>query len=327
LPLSGRYFWKKTDGYLKVLRYNHRMNWKTIFPAAFFLTHCGGGTEDTADSVEPEMEELFSFVVLADPHIAGPLEHEQRLEKAVNWINAAAAERAIEVVVVVGDIGWGAGLERSRELLDALEVTYVPLIGDNEVQTDDELRYTEVYASQFERLEDELDEWMKVGNAVVHPDSGEMVWLQNLRFEHKGVLFVGIDTIVRGVKGTLGELGTLNDYPGGSWPFLEEVLSDAEFRPFESIVLAGHVPIMLGALDVQQMAEVATTIGPVGEWVYAHYAGHLHVDYEATLHDQGIELFVTDATWDDHISLRVVTVSGNGVRMEYAHESIWVDAL
>jgi hypothetical protein len=303
------------------------MNWKHCLALGILLPQCGSGSQDTGDSVEPEMKTLFSFVVLADPHIAGPIEHEQRLEKAVDWINSVATERAIELVMVVGDIGWGAGLETSRELLDALEVSYVPLIGDNEVQTDDEFRFTEVYASQFERLEGELDEWMKVPTSVVHPESGETVWLQNLRFEHKGVLFVGLDTIVRGVKGTMGEFGTLNDYPGGTWPFLETVLSDAEFRPYESIVLAGHVPIMLGALDVKEMAEVATTIGPVGEWVYAHYAGHLHVDHEETLYDQGIELYVTDATWDDHISLRLVTVSGNGVRMEYTHESIWVDAL
>lgn len=301
------------------------MKWTSTVAFAIMLAGCSAKSQDTADSVEPEMEELFSFVVLADPHIAGSIEHEERLQKAIEWINGTAAEGNLELVLVVGDIGWGAGLERSRELLDLLEVTYVPLIGDNEIQTDDEFRFTEVYASQFERLEDELDGWMKVGESTVHPESGEPVWLQNLRFEHKGVLFVGLDTIVRGVKGTLGELGTLNDYEGGSWPFLEEVLSDAEFRPYESIVLAGHVPIMLGALDVRQMAEVATTIAPVGEWVYAHYAGHLHVDHEETLYDQGMELFVTDATWDDNISLRVVTVSGNGLRMEYSHESIWVN--
>ena len=159
---------------------------------------------------------------------------------------------------------------------------------------------------------------------VVHPDSGENAWLQNLRFEHKGVLFVGLDTIVRGVKGTLGELGSLNDYPGGSWPFLQEVVSDAEFRPKESIVIAGHIPIMLGALDVQQMTEVATVLGPVGDYVYAHFAGHLHIDHEQQLEDQGINLFVTDATWDDDISLRVVSVRGNGLRMDYQHEAIFV---
>lgn len=272
-----------------------------------------------------EVEPLFSFVVLADPHIAGPIEHEQRLEKAVGWINEHADERTMELVVVVGDIGWSSGLERSRELLDALEIPYVPLMGDNEVQTDDEERYHQVYASQFEVLSETLDDWYQAPAPVVHPDSGEMAWLQNLTFEHKGVLFVGADTIVRGVRGSLGELGSLNNYEGGTWPYLTEVLSDAEFRPLESIVLAGHVPMMLGSLDLQQMAEVETLIGPVGDWVHGHYAGHLHIDYEEDIYEAGYELFVTDATWDDEITLRIVNVAGNEQEMVYTQELVWVE--
>ena len=243
---------------------------------------------------------------------------------AVEWINSEATSRGIELVLVVGDIGWSDGVERSRELLDELEVTYVPLMGDNEVQTDSEEAFAEVYASQFELLGGELDGWVKQDGPVVHPDSGEWAWLQNLRFEHRGVLFVGLDTIVRGVSGRLGELGSLNDYPGGSWPFLEESVAEAEFRREESIVIAGHVPIMLGALDVQQMTEVATVLGPVGEYVYAHFAGHLHIDHEQDLEEPGIGLFVTDATWDDEIRLRQVRVLANERRFAYEHELIVV---
>ena len=279
---------------------------------------------DSGDSVESDLRELFGFVVLADPHIAGSLDHEERLIQAVDWINENAPKQGLELVLVVGDIGWGSGLERSRELLDALEIPYVPLMGDNEVQTEDEERFTEVYASQFERLSDELEGWYKTEGPVVHPPSGDQTWLQNLRFEHKGVLFVGVDTVIRGVRGRLGDLGSLNDYPGGSWPFLQDVVADAEFRAEESIVLAGHVPIMLGALDVRQMAEVATVLGPVGEYVYAHFAGHLHIDHEQDLEEQGMALYVTDATWDDEISLRVVQVSGNEHRMAYAHQTVVV---
>jgi len=301
-------------------------NWKRWIGWAVLGCACASDSSTSTDSAEAPLEHSFSFVVLADPHIAGSVEHEERLSEAVAWINTESEARRIELVLVVGDIGWSTGLERSRELLDELEVTYVPLIGDNEVQTDDEERYTEVYASQFERLSDELDEWDKQIGSVIHPVSGEPAWLQNLRFEHRGVLFVGLDTIVRGVKGNLGELGSLNNYAGGSWPFLEQVLSDAEFRPYESIVLAGHVPIMLGALDTQQMTDVATLVGPVGEWVYAHFAGHLHIDHEQVLDDQGFNLYVTDATWDDNITLRVVDVYSNGERMEYSHETVHVNA-
>ena len=90
----------------------------------------GESSEDSAE-VEGPLEEQFSFVVLADPHISGLVEHEERLTLAVEWINSEATSRGIELVLVVGDIGWSDGVERSRELLDELEVTYVPLMGDD----------------------------------------------------------------------------------------------------------------------------------------------------------------------------------------------------
>jgi len=288
------------------------------------LVGCDSDIQDTAAESLP-VETLFSFVVLADPHIAGPPEHEERLELAIEWINQHAAQRELELVLVVGDIGWSTGLERSRELLDGLQVPYVPLVGDNEIQTGDEQRYQEIYASQFELLSDTFDAWYKAPVPVTHPGSGETVWPQNLSFEHKGVRFVGADTVVRGVRGTLGELGSLNDYAGGTWPFLAEVFSDAEFRPRESIVLAGHVPMMVGALDLQQMAQVETLLGPVGDWVHAHYAGHLHVDYEESVYAAGYELYVTDATWDDDITLRIVEVSGNEQQVAYSQELVRVE--
>ncbi len=288
------------------------------------LFGCSDEPRDTASDPLP-LESLFSFVVLADPHIAGVLEHEERLEKAIDWVNEHAEERGLELVLVVGDIGWSSGLERSRELLDELSIPYVPLVGDNEVQTDDEERYQETYASQFEVLSDTFEDWYKAPVPVLHPASGEMAWLQNLSFEYKGVRFVGADTIVRGVRGSLGELGSLNDYDGGTWPFLGEVFSDAEFRTRESIVLAGHVPMMMGALDLQQMAEVEILLGPVGDWVHAHYAGHLHIDYEEYIYAAGYELYVTDATWDDEITLRVVDVSGNEEEMAYAQDVVRVE--
>ena len=62
----------------------------------------------------------------------------------------------------------------------------------------------------------------------------------------------------------------------------------------------------------------------VGEYVYAHFAGHLHIDHEQNLEESGIDLFVTDATWDDEIRLRVVTVSANEHRVAYEHELVVV---
>ena len=194
-------------------------------------------------------------------------------------------------------------------------------MGDNEVQTDDEERFTEVYASQFERLSDELEGWYKAEGPVVHPPSGDQAWLQNLRFEHKGVLFVGLDTVIRGIRGRLGDLGSLNDYPGGVGRSYKTLSRTRSFD--RSSIVCGSRAHHVGRLE-KQMAEVATVLGPVGEYVYAHFAGHLHFDFQQDLEARGMELYVTDATWDDEISLRVVQVSGNEYRMAYSHKIVVV---
>ncbi len=75
------------------------------------------------------IEHLFSFVVIADPHIAGPIDHEARLQIAIDWINEYQAEHSIEVVLVLGDIGWNDGLARAAQLLGDLELPWVPISG------------------------------------------------------------------------------------------------------------------------------------------------------------------------------------------------------
>ncbi|MFT7520434.1 MAG: hypothetical protein ACI9MC_002580, partial [Kiritimatiellia bacterium] len=94
----------------------------------------------------------FSFVVVADPHIASAPEHLQRLQGAVEWINAAAIDEKIEVVMVVGDIGWSGGLPRAQQALDALTMPYVPIIGDNEVHIGAEERFDEVFGAHLDSL-------------------------------------------------------------------------------------------------------------------------------------------------------------------------------
>jgi hypothetical protein len=88
--------------------------------------------------------------------------------------------------------------------------------------------------------------------------------------------------------------------------------------------MAGHIPLMFGMLNVEQLEKVEVLIGPVADHVHAQYAGHLHIDYEETV-DAGFELYVVDATWDDEITVRMVEVSGNGERMAYDQELVVVE--
>ena len=87
--------------------------------------------------------ETFSFVVLADPHIDGDAERKAKFETAINWIINNKADRDIELVFVLGDIAWGRSrdgrnLKISKVMLDRLKdagIAYIPIIGDNEIQT------------------------------------------------------------------------------------------------------------------------------------------------------------------------------------------------
>ena len=85
------------------------------------------GCGEAPEPNPPEPPEQFSFVIIADPHIAGPVEHERRLSVAVDWVNEHRDGERIELVFVVGDIGWKrAGQEKARAILDQLTPLYVP---------------------------------------------------------------------------------------------------------------------------------------------------------------------------------------------------------
>ena len=113
------------------------------------------------------MEPLFSFVVLADPHLYGSVTHEENAVDAVEWVNENRVERGIELVVILGDVAWSAGLEGSPELLGALEVPWVPIIGDNSIQSDDEQQWAETFEPQFLlQVEQQL---MKLGLGMPAP--------------------------------------------------------------------------------------------------------------------------------------------------------------
>ena len=281
--------------------------------------------DDDATGDPPEAEHLFDFVVIADPHIAGPVDHEIRLAAAVSWVNDHREEYGIELVVVLGDIGWSGGLDPARDHLDGLDVPYVPIIGDNEVQTGEEQLFDEAFAAQYETLSSSLVDWAKAPLPVWHDLADEETWLQNTRFEHGGVLFVSQDWNARGVTGVLGEFGELNDVSGGSWEWLEAALSDAPERPDESIVLLSHVPMAPGFFDVAERARFSDLVTPIGDKVFANFAGHLHDDYEEEFPESGYTTVITDATWDDEITVRRVSVSGDGASMSYAQELVVIE--
>lgn len=279
--------------------------------------------ETGADSAPEEMEFRFSFVVLADPHISSTLDHETRLQTAVDWINASAADRQIELVMVVGDIGWGAGLQTSADMLADLNPTWVPIIGDNEIATGDEARFQEVFAPQYAVLADTFPDYQR-GQIEVEEDGRTLV-LQNHVFTHRDLTWVCLDWNARGKSGLLSEFAYLHDVPGGSLPFLADVLQDFEATEAEDVLLFSHHPMHLGSFNSEQMDAIIEIVGPLQGRIAGAYAGHMHANAEIAVEEGGYTAWVTDATWDDENTLRVVSVYGNAQRQRYEQELVVLD--
>jgi hypothetical protein len=242
----------------------------------------------------------------------------------VDWVNTHHQEYGIDLVLVLGDIGWSGGLSTSRTLLDGLEIPYVPVIGDNVVVTGGEAAFEETFGPVLSGLEGSVTGWARADLPVWHDSAEADAWLQNTRFEHEGVLFVSQDWNVRDATGILAEFGEFNDVPGGSWEWLDAALADAGSRPKESVILLSHIPMAPVAFDVSERARFAARIAKIKDKVFANFAGHLHVDYEEDFPDAGYSTYVTDATWDDEITLRRVSVSGDGAAMTYVQELVFV---
>lgn len=285
----------------------------------------GPDLDDEEDAGEPPLVPLFAFAIVTDSHVTGSGANADRLAAAVAWINANAFARGIEVVLVLGDIGWDGGLGLSRTLLDGLEVPYVPVTGDNEVHADDEEAFATTFADRYALLSTAFAGWQQAAAPVWNPEAGQESWFTNVAFEHRGVRFVGLDWAARGVEGLEGEMGDLHDFDGGTWRWFEGVFAALPKDAAESIVLFSHMPMHFGAFWLDEMSAIESLLGPSGGAVYADMAGHVHLTYERAVSGGGYVVYATDGTFDDENTLRLVIVEGNGARFVYTHELIVVD--
>ena len=291
---------------------------------------CSGTDDDTADDdvadddtadEEPELEELFTFAVIADSHITSNPDNEARLQSALDWIDAEAGPRGIELAVVLGDIAWGDGLETARGQLDGLTVPYVPVIGDNEIHGGSEAAFDETFEPQYETLSATLTDWSRAPTPSADPDTGGDSYFQNHGFTHRGVRFIGLDWCVRGDDGIVGETGDLHDFDGGTLPWLEQQLAPTADGPLDSVLMLSHIPMQIGLFDLDELARLEQVMEPHRGQLAANLAGHVHLDSEGS-HEGYYDVYTTDATWDDEVTVRVITVSGNGVRFSYDHELV-----
>ncbi len=288
-------------------------------------------------AVTPVYGRTFSFAVIADPHIAGDLDNKPMLKTAVDWIIGNKDAEDIELVFVVGDIAWGGNIELAKEMLDRLDnvgVSYVPIIGDNEVQCGSEREFARVFDSHYKKLSETLSGWTKAPTPV----KGK--YLQNFSFDYKGCHFVCCDFISR-QHGNEG--GELHDFAGGSWPWFKNDIRTCSKKKKESIVIFSHIGMFrtgFGTADEflfskDEMSRIKDFLWDYRDYVDSNYAGHIHQNWHASvwkgLFTTIYHVRVTDETWfgqqwpeseDQTVTVRLVEVDSNGRKVNYKQHII-----
>jgi len=279
-------------------------------------------TVETVAVTDPRFQ--FSIAVIADPHITGWEEHSQRLEQTVQWINDQKESHGIDLVFVLGDVGWGEGLVESKQLLDQLSIPYIPVIGDNEVHFGDQENFGTVYGLQYEYLSINFEDWNKDGAAVWNPEEEENSWFYNFALSYNGLRLIIADWSARINDSILGEMGDLHDFDGGTWRFFEREVLALSDQKENSVFFLSHIPmyILPGAFDVAEAAQISGLTNAYSDLIYANFAGHFHLNVETELEEGGFDVFVTDAVWDDVITIRLVEVWENEVSFFFEQEMI-----
>jgi hypothetical protein len=279
----------------------------------------------------------FSFAVIADPHINGNPGQNAKLKTAIDWIIGNRDSENIELVFVVGDIGWGGprsrrNLKQAKGMLDRLAgagIAYVPIIGDNEIQCGSEREFAQTFDSHYGRLSKALPAWRKAPTPV----NGK--YLQNFSFDYKGCHFVCSDFNSR-QRGNEG--GELHDFAGGTWPWFKKDIETCPKNKKESIVIFTHIGMFrtgFGKADQYlfsqgEMKKIKGFLHGYRDYVDSNYAGHIHQNWHASvwtgLFTTIYHVRTTDETWyckqwpevsDRSITVRLVEVDSDGARVSY----------
>jgi len=291
--------------------------------------------------IRPAYSETFSFAIIADPHISGNPDNRARFETAVDWIISNKESKDIELTFVLGDIAWGGSggnrnLAMAKKILDRFNdngITYIPVIGDNEVQSGSEKEFQEVFGPHFNTLSGILDNWRKASAPVAD------MHLQNFSFDYKGCHFVCPDFNSRKAR---GEGGELHDFAGGSWPWFKNDIVQCPKPKKENVVIMTHVGMFNTGFEfadrfvysVSDMDKIKSFLNDYKDNVDSNYAGHFHLNWYVPVWS---ELFVplyhvrvTDETWskiqwpeveDPGLTVRWVQVDNSGTKISY-HQNI-----
>lgn len=272
-------------------------------------TSVPGPESDASTDVVADARPL-RVAVIADPHVTAEGPNADRLRRAVAWFSSAHAEDPFDLAVVLGDISWNDGHDLARQILDDLPVVWAPIAGDNVVQSGDQAGWDRAYAPVFDALAAATEDFARAPVQVPLPD-GASAWFQSFRFSVRGVTFLGLDWSNRQVHALWGEVPVRHqDLPGGTWDWYTAALDAPSVGPSARVVLLTHEPMMYGpgGFSADDWAEIVAVSAPHRDALAVNLAGHLHVDADVEADDTaGFDAWLVDATWDDELTVAVLT--------------------
>ncbi|MDD4003601.1 MAG: metallophosphoesterase [Elusimicrobiaceae bacterium] len=259
----------------------------------------------------------------------------KNLRAAVNRINSSKDSLKIKFVAVTGDLTQHAQKSeylKAREILDSLDVPYVPVIGNHDVwpysvggavapaPAGDEY-FKDIFAPVFSRLRGVMPGWDDGTrlSRTTDPVTNTASYFQNYAFRYGGYAFAALDFIGRTYKPDGGPKTGYKidffDFPGGTWHWFKNHYANSEAGPKHLIVLS-HFPLTRETwqgyflFSPQEYAFVADYLGRtphIGLWNCGHV--HRNTDYPVITSD-GTTLcpVVETASNREKITIRLVKV-------------------
>ena len=270
---------------------------------------------------EPGASYAFTFVHMTDIHIGegqgdygtkgylndtmpeGDVGYSAvRLRRAVNWINENKAANDIQFVLVTGDItdsGEKSEFDKAKEILDALDIPYVPTIGNHDiwpyVRFQDEAEYAYgdsvmnvVFKDTYDNAAQFFDNWDDGTRleSVYNPESEQYHYHQNFSFSHKGVGFLAFDFNpryhVRKDEPGVGAEARLNDFAGGTYDWLLNTIANHPSRSDKNLILLTHQPphrdvtAIFNGLPLTDFDKMSRDLLKFKESLGLWLAGHVH---------------------------------------------------
>lgn len=225
-----------------------------------------------------------------------------RLRNSVQWINQHLSDLKIHFVMVTGDLTESAELSellRCRQLLDSLNVPYIPMIGNHDVwplsqgveapsPSGDSL-FNVVFADAFAEAQAFFPGWNNGTRLIKTWDTENScyAYYQNYYFNYGSYTYLVTDFVSRAhdiavFNGATAD-AQLHDFSGGTWPWLQQTINSCPVKGQDNILIFAHHPLSkslltgsLASFSYDEYDDITQYLLTQKDWVGAWIAGHKH---------------------------------------------------